>query len=75
MKKNLFQSFLILITILISSNVVRSEEELRMSASEKAWSVFYPNDKKNWGKLKTRKVAKREMIAEVVSPRNHIQLY
>ena len=33
------------------------------------------NDKKNWGKLKTRKVAKREMIAEVVSPRNHIQLY
>ena len=34
-----------------------------------------PNDKKNWGKLKTRKVAKREMIAEVVSPRNHIQLY
>jgi hypothetical protein len=34
-----------------------------------------PNDKKNWGKLKAKKVAKREMIAEVVSPRNHIQLY
>ena len=33
MKKNLFQSFLILILILISSNIVRSEEELRMSAS------------------------------------------
>ena len=47
MKKNLFQSFLILVSIFISSNVVRSEEELRMSASEKAWSVFYPNDKKN----------------------------
>ena len=38
MKKNLFQSFLILVSILISPNVVRSEEELRMSASEKAWS-------------------------------------
>lgn len=47
MKKNLFQSFLILVSIFISSNVVRSEEELRMSASEKAWSVFYPNDKNN----------------------------
>ena len=47
MKKNLFQSFLILVSILISSNVVRSAEELRMSASEKAWSVFYPNDNKN----------------------------
>ena len=35
MKKNLFQSFLILVSIFISSNVVRSEEELRMSASEK----------------------------------------
>ena len=34
-----------------------------------------PNDKKNCGTLKIRKVAKREMIAEVVSPRNHIQLY
>ena len=47
MKKNLFQSFLILVSIFISSNVVRSEEELRMSVSEKAWSVFYPNDKKD----------------------------
>ena len=47
MKKNLFQSFLILVSILISSNVVRSAEELRMSASEKAWSVFYPNNNKN----------------------------
>ena len=47
MKKNLFQSFLILVSVFISSNVVRSEEELRMSVSEKAWSVFYPNDKKD----------------------------
>ena len=47
MKKNLFQSFLILVSILISSNAVRSQEELRMSVSEKAWSVFYPNDKKD----------------------------
>ena len=47
MKKNLFQSFLILVLIFISSNAVRSQEELRMSVSEKAWSVFYPNDKKN----------------------------
>ena len=47
MKKKFFQGILIFISILISSNIVSSQEELRMSASEKAWSVFYPNDKKN----------------------------
>ena len=47
MKKKFFQGILIFISILISSNIVSSQEELRMSASEKAWSVFYPNDKKD----------------------------
>ena len=47
MKKNLFQLVLIFLSILFSSNLVSSQEELRMSTSEKAWSVFYPNDKKD----------------------------
>ena len=39
-----FQNILILISFLIPFDLVNSEEEFRMSSSEKAWSVFNPND-------------------------------
>ena len=47
MRKTFFQNILILISFLIPFDLVKSEEEFRMSSSEKAWSVFNPNDNKN----------------------------
>lgn len=47
MKSFLLHCLLILTSLIFFSNLVNSEEELRMSFSEKAWSVFYPNDKKS----------------------------
>ena len=44
MNRFFFQNILILISFLISFDSVSSEEEFRMSSSEKAWSVFNPND-------------------------------
>ena len=44
MRRLFFQNILILASFLIPFNLVNSEEEFRMSSSEKAWSVFNPND-------------------------------
>ena len=44
MRRLFFQNIFILVSFLIPFHLVNSEEEFRMSSSEKAWSVFNPND-------------------------------